>query len=66
MKKVLAYGMTDNPGGIETYLINIMKELKNEKVRLDFVCDFPEIAHKQEIQVNESKVFLFLQRAKIY
>ena len=36
-KRVLVYGMTDNPGGIETYLINTMHELKKQGMVLDFI-----------------------------
>lgn len=41
-QRVLVYGMSDNPGGIETYLRNLAKELAPEII-LDFVTDFPEI-----------------------
>ena len=41
-QRVLVYGMSDNPGGIETYLRNLTKELTPEIV-LDFVTDFPGV-----------------------
>ena len=57
LKRVLVYGMTDNPGGIETYLINTMKELNKQDIKLDFLCDFPQIAYKEDIENNGSKVY---------
>lgn len=64
MKRILVYGMTDNPGGIETYLINTMKQFKNEKIIFDFLCDFPDIAYKEEIKSNGSKIFFICAKGK--
>lgn len=64
LKRVLVYGMTDNPGGIETYLINTMKELNKQDIKLDFLCDFPEIAYKNEIEKNGSKVYFIPAKGK--
>ena len=44
MKHVLVYGMTSNPGGIETYLLNFYRRVQGKSVMLDFVCDFPSIS----------------------
>ena len=44
MKRVLVYGMTDNPGGIETYLLNFFQRVQGKGVLLDFVSDFPAIS----------------------
>ena len=49
MEKVLVYGMTDNPGGIESYIISLLPSLKN-KIKLDFVTDFDNIAHKELLE----------------
>ena len=62
--RVLAYGMTDNPGGIETYLINTMKELNKQDIKLDFLCDFPQIAYKEDIENNGSKVYFIPAKGK--
>lgn len=63
-KRVLVYGMTDNPGGIETYLINTMHELKKQGMVLDFICDFPDIAYKEEILANGSKIYFIPAKSK--
>ena len=42
-ERILVYGMTDNPGGIETYLMNRLRDLDREKVMFDFVTYFPKI-----------------------
>ncbi|WP_159991236.1 glycosyltransferase [Pelistega ratti] len=41
MKRILVYGMTDNLGGMETYIHNIYQHLDRDKIQFDFVCDFP-------------------------
>jgi len=63
MKRILVYGMTDNPGGIETYLINLSERLR-DKVVFDYVTDFPDIAHKEKIEAAESKVYYIAPKGK--
>lgn len=47
MKRILVYGMTDNKGGIEAYLVNYLKKLAvGNKVTFDFVTDYKDIAYK--------------------
>lgn len=55
--RILVYGMTDNPGGIETYLLNLLCKLNDEKVIFDFVTDFPDIAYKSQILEHGSKIY---------
>lgn len=63
MERVLVYGMTDNPGGIETYLVNVAKRLK-DRVAFDYVTDFPEIAHREEIEALGSKIYFIAPKGK--
>jgi len=44
MEKILVYGMTDNPGGIESYLLSVLEIFKNDDVHFDFVTDFPAVS----------------------
>lgn len=50
MKHVLVYGMTDNPGGIETYLLNFFDRVQGKMVMLDFVSDFPKVCGGEQLQ----------------
>lgn len=54
---ILVYGMSDNPGGIETYLLNLVKATRNRNIRFDFVTDFPKIAYKEELLNAGGKVY---------
>ena len=61
-KRILVYGMTNLKGGIESYIMNVYRNLDYSKIIFDFICDFSEIAYYEEIQ----KFILFLQKEKIY
>lgn len=50
MKRVLFFGMTDNPGGVESFLINYYRHIDREKIQFDFLCDtHAKIAYKDEL-----------------
>ena len=55
--KILIYGMTDNVGGIETYLYNFAKNCDYAKFQLDFVeMSENEIVYKEEIEKIGAKI----------
>ena len=56
-ERILVYGMTDNPGGIETYLLSIAERLINYGINFDYVTDFKTIAYEEKIKSMGSKVF---------
>jgi len=57
MKRVLVYGMTNNRGGIETYLMNYFRLFNHDNVMFDFVTDYATIAYAAEIEQLGCKVF---------
>lgn len=63
-KRILVYGMTDNPGGIETYLMNVMQKLAEHNVKFDFICDFPSVAYAELIAKYDSKVYFIPAKSK--
>lgn len=64
MKRVLVYGMTDNPGGIESYLITVLEKMRDFDICLDFVTDFPEIAYKERLVANGSRIYYIPAKGK--
>ena len=64
MEKVLVYGMTSNPGGIESYLINLLKYAKENGVQLDFITDFPEIAYEKIIREYGGEIYYIPPKGK--
>lgn len=39
MIKVLVFGMTENPGGVESFLMNYFRHINQKKVHFDFLCN---------------------------
>lgn len=53
MKKVLIFGMTENPGGVETFLMNYYRRLNSKRIHFDFLGATNEkIAFEDEISKN--------------
>lgn len=50
MVRVLVFGMTENPGGIESVIMNYYRNLDREKVQFDFLCNsYNKIAYEDEV-----------------
>lgn len=56
MKHVLVYGMTDNPGGIEAYLLSLFRRQQDRAVHFDFVTDFPHISGETELTAGGANI----------
>lgn len=63
-QRILVYGMSDNPGGIETYLLNLVKNTKEENVAWDFVTDFPQLAYKEILEQYGSRFYWIPAKSK--
>lgn len=64
MERILVYGMTDNPGGIETYLLNMSRKLNRGKINFDFVTDFTSIAYEKELCAMGCKIYYIPAKSK--
>lgn len=64
MKHVLVYGMTDNPGGIETYLLNFYQRVQGSGVMLDYVSDFPSISGSEILTERGSKLYFIPAKSR--
>ena len=56
MKTVLVYGMTSNPGGIESYVHGMFDRMQGELVQFDFVSDFPSISGAERLTARGAKL----------
>lgn len=56
MEKILVYGMTNKIGGIESYIMNLYRNIDNDKLTFDFVSDFDSIVFEKEIKDTGSMV----------
>ena len=50
MKKVLVFGMTENPGGVESVIMNYYRAMDRSQVQFDFLCNSQTVAYEDEIQ----------------
>ena len=55
-QKILIYGMSHAPGGIETYLRTLVRA--ENAGTFDFLCDFPDIAYRDEMEGRGCRVWL--------
>ena len=64
MKRVLVFGMTENPGGVESVIMNYFRHLDRSKVQFDFLCNSEKIAYEKEIIELGGTVFKVTPRKK--
>ncbi len=63
-KKILVYGMTDNKGGIEAYIMNMYRNIDRQKLQFDFVVDWDTMAYSEEVIENGSKIYYIPAKSK--
>lgn len=65
MKNILVFGMTDNPGGVESFIVNYYRNIDRTKIHCDFLCNFFEkCAYEDELIAMGSKVYHIPARHK--
>lgn len=58
MTRVLVVGMTDNPGGMESVVMNYLRHIDKSLVKFDFLSYFDKIAYQDELEKNGSRCFV--------
>lgn len=65
MFRILVFGMTENPGGVESFLMNYFRHIDKSKIQFDFLCNSHEfIAYEEEIRSSGSRIFHITARSK--
>lgn len=65
MNNILVFGMTENPGGVESFLMNYYRRLDKEKYHFDFLCNsYEKIAYEDELLEGGSKTIHFTSRSR--
>lgn len=49
MIRVLVFGMNDNPGGIESFLMNYIRRMQGKEICFDFLCNTDIVAYEDEL-----------------
>ena len=48
--RILVFGMTENPGGVESFLINYYRHIDKNKIQWDFLCNSHNpVAYEDEL-----------------
>ena len=64
--RILQLGMTNNPGGVENFVMNIYRNIDRNKIQFDFLLDHnaPKIAYEDEILSLGGKIYRQYYRRK--
>ena len=66
MTRILVFGMNQNPGGMESFIMNYYRRINREKIQFDFLTNCPSIAYEQEIAALGGHVFKITPRSQNY
>lgn len=65
MKRVLVFGMTENPGGVESFLINYYRNIDRAIIQFDFLCNSHNpVAYEDELLSLGGRTFHFTARSQ--
>lgn len=65
MYKVLVFGMTENPGGVESFLMNYYRRIDLERFHFDFLCNsYDPVAFEDEIHRMGGRTIHFTARRR--
>ena len=63
MKKVLVFGMTENPGGVESFLMNYYRNIDRTQLQFDFLCNsHNQVAYEDELVKLGASVYHITSR----
>ena len=65
MIRILVFVMTENPGGVESFLVNYYRHIDRSKVQFDFLCNSHEpVAYEKELLALGGRTFHITARSK--
>ena len=62
--KVLVFGMTDVPGGIESVIMNYYRNIDRDNIQFDFLCNTHNVAYENEIKTLGGTIFKITPRSE--
>ena len=58
MIRVLVFGITENPGGVESFLIGYYRRIDRSKIQFDFLCNtYETVAYEEELKALGGRIF---------
>jgi len=64
MKRILVFGMTKVPGGMESVIMNYYRNVDREKIQFDFLCNEKPISYEKEIEELGGKIYYITARSE--
>ena len=64
MIHVLIFGMNDNPGGMESFIMSYYRKIDRTRVQFDFLTNCPTIAYEDEIGALGGRVYKICARSR--
>lgn len=64
MKKILVFGITENPGGMESVIMNYYSNINRNKIQFDFLCNTEIVAYEKEINDLGGKIYRITARSQ--
>lgn len=63
MNRVLVFGMTENPGGIETFIMNYYRNIDRTQLQFDFIYNSEKVAYQNEIEMLGGRLWHICARS---
>lgn len=63
-KRILVFGITENPGGVESVIMNYYRKINKEHIQFDFLCNTEVVAYEDEIKSLGGKIYRITARSK--
>ncbi len=64
MIRVLVFGITENPGGVESFLIGYYRRIDRSKIQFDFLCNtYETVAYEEELKALGGRIFKISPRS---
>lgn len=65
MYKVLVFGMTENPGGVESFLLNYYRNIDRNKIQFDLLCNsYEKVAYEEELLSLGAETYHIIARSQ--
>ena len=65
MKRILVFGMTENPGGVESFLMSYYRKIDKARIQFDFLCNSHRpIAYEEEVLSLGARTFHITARSQ--
>lgn len=66
MKRILIFGMNQNPGGMESFIMSYFRKIDCSRFQFDFLTNCSQIAYEDEIQHLGGQVYKICARSQDY